>query len=128
MEPDVIAVHGLLARYGSLIDQRHAQAWSELFVPDGRLEIANRAPIQGRQGLAAFAENSPVGTHLTGIPELVVSGSVILATSTWIFLDRRAPGSRSGIYRDEILLPSQPGGAPLFICRGIEILPNEYAA
>ncbi|WP_067672781.1 nuclear transport factor 2 family protein [Nocardia miyunensis] len=123
MTMDSNAIHALLARYGRLIDQRRAEEWSELFVPDGCLQVAGQAPIEGRAALREFAANSPVGTHITGIPELRVDAGRVLASASWIFVPQGRSEIRAGLYHDEIRLPSGVSDA-LFVRRDIEFLPS----
>ncbi|WP_216911053.1 nuclear transport factor 2 family protein [Nocardia noduli] len=123
MEIDSVAVHGLLARYGRLIDQRRAEEWSELFVADGCLEIPERDLVEGRAALTEFAANSPEGTHLTGIPDLSRGADRVLASSSWIFVARGQQEIRTGFYHDEILPPAESGGDMLFVRRSIVFLP-----
>ncbi|MBH0775284.1 nuclear transport factor 2 family protein [Nocardia bovistercoris] len=120
---DTAAVHNLMSRYGRLIDLRRAEEWSELFVPEGSLQIGNDSPIVGRAALASFAEGTPAGTHITSIPELRVEADRIIASTGWLFVSRSEGRSPSGFYHDEIR-PSDSDGKVLFISRRIEILPQ----
>jgi hypothetical protein len=117
---DLAAVHGLLAKYGILLDQECDTQWSELFTPHARLEIIGGATVKGREALQAFARTSPRGTHVTGVPHIEAADSQHLryrATSSWIFLNRKTGSSVGGLYHDELV--PHGDGALLFASRRI---------
>ncbi len=121
MDIDIVAIHTVLAGYGRLIDTRNAYDWARLFAADGRLEIVGHEPHIGHEALRAFAENSPVGTHLTGIPEIerLRSGEVS-CVSTWLFRNRVDGGIKTGFYRD-VLVRDPATDELLFAHRLIEM-------
>gem|GEM_PF-5948066 len=121
--PDLIAVHSLLARYGSLLDRECYQQWSELFTPNGRLEVIGGAVAEGRTELEAFARDAPKGTHVTGNPDVEFVEPEcrrLSVTSSWIFLNRRTGSSVGGLYYDDVVTVED--GSLSFASRRIAIL------
>jgi hypothetical protein len=103
-EPTLSAVIHLLAEYVRRMDARDTRAWSELFLPDGVLALADREVV-GRPDLQAFAEASSVGVHLNGLPSVgrVERGGVAV-TSNYVFLDPDTRRVLMGTYVDWMVL------------------------
>lgn len=117
------SLQSLLARYGSLLDREYDRQWSELFVPDARLEVIGGAIAEGRPELEAFARDSPRGTHLTGCPDVEAidyERNRLSVTSSWIFLSRRTGSSVGGLYYDDVVIDED--GSVAFVSRRIAIL------
>lgn len=70
---DVVAIQQLVADYNHLIDSGQAEAWADLFVPDGSLD-AGHTVASGRDELVEFARST--SAMLPGIRHLVANVSV----------------------------------------------------
>lgn len=55
---DKIAIAELAARYNHAVDHREADAWADLFTPDGRVEVNGGLLAESREGLRAYVENA----------------------------------------------------------------------
>ena len=70
---DILAIQKLAADYNHLIDSGSAEAWAQLFVPDGTLEFGMPEGVKGHEDLVAFAAAiNPATRHV--ISNLSIDG------------------------------------------------------
>lgn len=63
----ITGIHQLYARQSHLIDGGDAEAWARTFTPDGEFHSPTYpAPVVGREGLRAFAEDFARGAGEAG--------------------------------------------------------------
>ena len=55
---DKLEIAELAARYNHAVDHRDAEAWADLFTPDGRVEVNGGLLAESREGLRAYVENA----------------------------------------------------------------------
>jgi len=55
---DKIEIAELAARYNHAVDHRDAEAWADLFTPDGRVEVNGGLLAESQEGLRAYVENA----------------------------------------------------------------------
>jgi len=94
------AVVRLSADYARLVDNREATAWSELFAPDGCMDLGGRR-ITGRAALAEFAAAATAGVHTPGLPSVTVDGDRIESRSPFVFVSTGGT-VLAGWYHDEL--------------------------
>jgi SnoaL-like domain len=115
----VLAAVQLSADYARLIDGRDAAGFSELFTPDGCLDLGRRQ-VLGRPALLRFAEASPVGVHVAGLPSLTDSGTEegVTCESAFVFVNTATGAIVAGWYRDEL---AWDGDRLIFVRRLIDM-------
>ncbi len=97
---DVVQLH---AEYARLIDARDLPAWSRLFTEDGELVHA-AGTVTGRDALVRFAEDSPVGAHLPGLPAVEPQpDGTVLAVAPFVFVNAGTRTVVAGTYRDHLV-------------------------
>jgi hypothetical protein len=109
----VVAVLQLHAEYARRMDGRDAEGWSRLFAGGGVFSTASREVTDPAE-LVAFAQTSPVGIHLAGVPTVApqADGSVN-SESNFIFVDPAKRRIVTGSYDDTLV----PGGDGLRFAR-----------
>jgi hypothetical protein len=85
------AATGLIADYSRLLDDRDAESWSALFAPNGRLHVKDR-DVTGTADLRSFAEQSPRGVHLPGVPSIEREGEEVRCYSALVFINSNTGG------------------------------------
>lgn len=105
---DLFAIHGLLARYGHLIEARDFPALAGLFAPDGILDFTEMgipAVISGRNEIQAFytGVQHPAAHHCTNIDVVSIGddGQECSLRSKW-FVPDGDRGVRGGDYYDTL--------------------------
>ena len=114
----VLAVLQLHGEYARRMDSRYADGLSRLFTEDGSFS-REEGDTTGRAALVEFAEASPVGIHVSGVPMVEVRpDGTVTAECNFVFVN---PGTRritTGWYVDTLV----PGGdALLFARRRVEL-------
>ncbi|WP_420618410.1 nuclear transport factor 2 family protein [Candidatus Poriferisocius sp.] len=103
---DILAIQKLAADYNHLIDSGSAEAWAQLFVPDGTLEFGMPEGVKGHEDLVAFAAAiNPATRHV--ISNLSIDGQGDEAVAN-VYLEvyyTAPPGEPreliiTGVYRD----------------------------
>ena len=105
---DILAIQKLAADYNHLIDSGSAEAWAQLFVPDGTLEFGMPEGVKGHEDLTAFAAAiNPATRHV--ISNLSIDGQGDEAVAN-VYLEvyyTAPPGQPreliiTGVYRDHL--------------------------
>jgi SnoaL-like domain len=116
------SVISLLSEYCNMLDHQRWEDWADLFASDGRMELHDGnapASIAGRDRLIRFAERSPRGVHISGVPALTDSAGVLRSVSPWTFLNLATGQQRVGYYHDEFI--DTPAGLR-FLLRRVEMM------
>ncbi len=102
---DQMAIAQTLSKYGILLDTQRVEAWSDLFEPDGVVEIDGRAPISTEIDRRALVTDSPRGAHISTPPVISTGASSSEATSeqTFLFFNIGSGKIRTGWYEDELV-------------------------
>jgi hypothetical protein len=87
--------------YARMVDGRDAVGWSELFTPDGCLDLGDRQ-IVGRDALREFAAASPPGVHIPGPIAVMSYHQTITCESPFVYVSSRSGTVLAGYYRDEL--------------------------
>ena len=105
---DILAIQKLAADYNHLIDSGSAEAWAQLFVPDGTLEFGMPEGVKGHEDLAAFARGITPATRQE-ISNLSITGQGDEAVaSVYLEVYHTAPPGEprvltiTGVYRDRL--------------------------
>ncbi|MXW59907.1 MAG: nuclear transport factor 2 family protein [Acidimicrobiia bacterium] len=105
---DILAIQKLAADYNHLIDSGSAEAWAQLFVPDGTLEFGMPEGVKGHEDLAAFAATiNPATRHVISNLSIDGEGEEAVA-SVYLEVYYTAPPGQprelaiTGIYRDQL--------------------------
>ena len=76
---DVVAIQNLLAEYNHCIDGGEAEAWADLFAPDGSLDTGMAAVVSGRDTFIEFVKNTnaivPGPRHIISNVSIAVDGN-----------------------------------------------------
>lgn len=106
-------IERLLVRYCRLVDDGHTAEVSELFEPDGRLDLMGRK-VLGRDAIAqVFAEGGgpverPSSSHVLSNMEIELTGNTARAVTDLTVVGRLADGSSAitlvARYHDELRL------------------------
>jgi hypothetical protein len=116
------SVISLLGEYCNRLDHQRWEDWADLFVSDGRMELLDgdgSVTIAGRDRLIRFAERSPRGVHVSGVPALTESVGVLRSVSSWTFLNFVTGEQLVGYYHDEFV--DTPAGLR-FLLRRVEMM------
>jgi hypothetical protein len=109
----VLAVLQLHGEYARRMDSRDADGLSRLFTEDGSFS-REEGDTTGHAALAAFARESPVGIHVSGVPTVQTRpDGTATAECNFVFVN---PGTRritTGWYVDTLV----PGGDGLLFAR-----------
>ena len=92
----------LVADYARYLDERDAEAWVDLFTPDGEIVYGERR-IVGHEALARFLDGTPRGVHIAGPPSIALVGDEIHSYSTIAFVDASSGGTRAVVNRDRMV-------------------------
>jgi hypothetical protein len=120
-----MSISDLLGAYCDTLDHQRWEDWVALFAPDGRMELPGAngwATISGRDRLIRFAQRSPRGVHVSGVPTISgASGSAgpLRSVSSWLFLDLATSEQLVGYYHDEFV--DTPEGLR-FLVRRVEMM------
>ena len=96
------AASRLSADYARLVDGRDAAGWSELFTPDGCLEVGDRR-IVGRDAIRDFGATSTPGVHLSGPLAVTTHDGKITCESPFVFVGATSGTVLAGYYRDQLV-------------------------
>lgn len=110
----------LLADYCRFVDHRDAASWVDLFAEGGVMVVRDRH-VSGSDELKAFAESSPTGVHITGLPavEAAEDPSTLRVTSSWSFSRADGRAVSAGYYHDTVI---DDGSAARFLVRQVEMI------
>lgn len=106
---DWTEIRELTARYNRAFDDQEAEAWAEVFTPDGTLEVEGGLSVTGRDALVAMCRSTGWGTvHITADPTITVDGDRATQTCTLVLARRERDPDRSefqltGRYVDELV-------------------------
>jgi hypothetical protein len=114
------SVSSLLAEYCATLDGGQFDAWTELFVVDGSMEL-DAVSIVGHEKLRRFAARSPRGTHVSGLPLISLVDGAVRSVCSWIFIERETGDQMAGYYRDHIVWAQ---GRHRFASRLVEMSPT----
>ena len=105
---DILAIQKLAADYNHLIDSGSAEAWAQLFVPDGTLEFGMPEGVKGHEDLVAFAAAiNPATRHVISNLSIEGEGDEAVA-NVYLEVYYTAPPGQSreliitGVYRDVV--------------------------
>jgi hypothetical protein len=116
------SVISLLGEYCNMLDHQRWDDWADLFVSNGRMELLDAkgsSTIAGRDRLIRFAEKSPRGVHLSGVPALTNFAGALRSVSSWTFSNLATGEQLVGYYHDEFV--DTPGGLR-FLVRRVETM------
>ncbi len=115
-------VISLLGEYCNRLDHQRWEDWADLFASDGRMELYDGnvpATIAGRDRLIRFAQRSPRGVHVTGLPVVTDVDGVLRSVSSWTFLNFATGQQLVGYYHDEFI---DTTAGLRFLLRSVEMM------
>lgn len=106
---DRCEIREVTARYNRAFDDQDAQAWAELFVADGSLQVEGSSPVGGRDALRAMCARTGFGTvHITTDAIVTVDGDRARQQCTLVLARRTSDPPTSnfqltGRYDDDLV-------------------------